>query len=139
MSLALLAQSPIVTPRTIRLQLSGDRWVDVRERLNHGEHTALSNALHERDSDGELHYNALKWNDAMVLAFLVDWNLTDDNGRVIPIRGATREELAATIANFDEDDFQELREAIQTHVTALSAARAEKKRRRTIATASSVT
>lgn len=139
MSLALATpvRSFFVTPRTVRLPLSGDYWIDVRERLNHGESEALSRSLYERDENGDMHYVPVKWNTAMVLTFLVDWNMTGDDGQVVPIRGVSREELAATIANLDEDDFIEIRDAVQTHVSALSAARAEKKRRRTIVAASS--
>lgn len=140
MSLALATpdRSVLVMPRTIRLPLSGEQWVEVRERLNHGEHTALNESLYVL-IDGDYVFNPLKWNDAIVIAFLVDWNLTGDDGQVLPIRGTSRDELAATLRHIDEDAFLEIKSAVQTHVDALSAARAEKKRRRTTGTASSAT
>jgi hypothetical protein len=64
---------------------------------------------------------------ATVLAYLVDWTLTDE-GEPVPIRGLSVDELGAVVDNLEGPDFREVREAIEAHERRESEAReAEKK------------
>jgi hypothetical protein len=117
--------SRLVHPERVRLPLLEDAWIEVKARLNHGETTELYERLYERAPDGELQRHPLRWADALVAAYLVDWSIDP------PIRGAGGDERRAALNAIDQDTFLEIKEAVEAHVNALERARAEKKRRRT--------
>src|SRR5262245_39112339 len=115
----------LVRPSVKRLPLWGDEWVEVRERLNHGEQTRLYRALYDAAPDGELKRRPFAWGAAIVDAYLLDWSFAD-----LPIRGASDGERRAALDNGDECDWLEVKDAIEAHVNAIAIARLEKKRAR---------
>ena len=56
---------------------------------------------------------------AEVVAYLVDWNLTDADGRPVVIRGAPTEFVIGALDNLDADGFDEIKTAITKHIAAL--------------------
>jgi hypothetical protein len=54
----------------------------------------------------------------MVLAYLLDWSLTDEDGVHVEIRDKPREEVRSILRQLDPLDFQEIRVAVETHVAA---------------------
>jgi hypothetical protein len=69
--------------------------------------------------------NPLRIGIAKVAAYLVDWNLAGDDQ---PIRGLAFADRIALLDNFDRDDFDELKTAVDAHEVAMIAERvAEKK------------
>lgn len=118
-------ESPIVPPRTVRLPLAEDAWLDVKDCLNHGETQALYLELYRTMPDGELsRRNPLETGDALILAFLVDWSFAE----WLPIRGRGPEELRAALAGIYQDVYLDIKEAIEGHADRVTAARHEKKR-----------
>ena len=118
---AVLNASRVVVPGTVRLPLSRGDYVVVKQRLNAGE----TMDLFERaapDLDGIL--NPRKVGMAITTTYLLDWSLTDPEGAVIPIRGASAAEIEAAIRLLDFDSVMEIQRAITAHD---AASRQEKK------------
>ena len=125
----LAAVSRVVAPGTTRLALSHGDFLIVKQRLNAGE----TMDLFERAAPG-LDVTAsgalgklppAKVGLAIVTAYLLDWSLTDFDGAVIPIRGASAEEKDAALRLLDFDSLIEIMNAITAHD---AATRQEKKR-----------
>jgi hypothetical protein len=129
----------LVAPEAVRLPLSDGDWIDVRKRLNHGEHSRMLERLYIITPEGEARRDPLKWADVIVTAYLLDWSLTDPAKGRLEIRGQSFSAMQAALDLIDPDDFAEVREAIETHASAVARAAAEKKRRRTGENASSTT
>jgi hypothetical protein len=123
-------RSALVIPRIVRVALADDRWIELRERLNHGEYTAFYRSLYVERA-GDLQRDPLNWGDKVVVAYLLDWNITDDAGRILPLRGLGPDDVQSMLNTLDQDVFLEVKEAVETHANAIERARAEKKRRRT--------
>ena len=120
--------SRFVKQTEIRLPLSDGDYLIVKERLNMGEDRDRTGAMVSVNPYGRREVDPLKYPLATVQAYLVDWSLTDDEGRIMPIRHAPPEEVAAILTTLDPDDFQEILAAIEAHETRVTAAREEKKR-----------
>jgi hypothetical protein len=129
----------LVTPEPMRLLLSDGDWVDVRNRLNHGEHTKMLERLYVVTPEGETRRDPLKWADVIVTTYLLDWSLTDPAKGRLEIREQPLTKIQAALDLIDPDDFAEIREAIETHASNVAKAAAEKKRRRSGESASATT
>lgn len=66
---------------------------------------------------------------AVVMAYLVDWSLTDEDGKRVLIAGVTSSVLASVIDALDEDDFDEIHTAITAHVAEMAAERTAAKKK----------
>lgn len=102
----------VVIPRTVVLDLPGGISITVREQLNHGEHVAMLARMYRQDGEG---IDPLKTGDAMVLAYLVDWNLTGADERRIEIRDLAPERVAHVLNNLQRWVFAEIKQAIEVH------------------------
>jgi hypothetical protein len=125
--------SRFVTQNEVRLPLSHGDYVVVKERLNMGEDRDRTAAML---TDDRRAVDPLKYPLATVAAYLLDWSFTDDAGRIVAIRHAPPEDVAAILTNLDPADFREILAAIEAHEQRVTAAREEKKRMPTGATAS---
>jgi hypothetical protein len=123
-----LAVSRIVTPGTTRLALSNGDFLVVKQRLNAGETMDLfERAAPDVDLTAAGALGRLppaKVGMAIIPAYLLDWSLTDLEGRVIPIRGVSAEETEAALRLLDFDTLIEIMNAITAHD---AATRQEKK------------
>ena len=125
-----LAMSRIVVPGTTRLALSNGDFLIVKQRLNAGE----TMDLFERAApDVDLTAGAAalaklppaRVGMAIITAYLLDWSVTDLDGAVIPIRGASAEDKTAALRLLDFDSMIEIMNVISAHDAAM---REEKKR-----------
>jgi hypothetical protein len=130
-----MARSRFVKPDTDTLPLSEGDVIIVKRRLNHGETVESRARMFPRGEDGTVRTDPARYRTQLVLAYLVDWNLTDD-GRPVPMRGLPDEERAATLNALDDDDFLEIVTAIEQHIEAKAAERAQEKKLPDGATAS---
>jgi hypothetical protein len=120
--------SPIVIPtEPVRVTLSDGQWIELKERLNHGEHQQMMERLYLTLENGDLRRQPLKWADVLVTTYLVNWSYTDPSGRPIVIRGISRNDLQSTLDNLDQEIFQEILDAVEAHASRMAAERAEKK------------
>ena len=107
--------SDIVLPRTKELPLSRGRTITIREELNHGEHVAMLARMYRERDDGKTAIDPLKTGDAVIVAYLVDWNLTDASGRRLEIRGLPPDDVQAVLNNLKQPLVVEIKEAIEAH------------------------
>jgi len=121
--------SRFVRPQTTVLPLgtSGDT-ITIKSRLSSGEQRAAFNRLYTAGSDGRLRVNPLQSGLSLITEYLVDWNLKDDDGVVVPIRGLTTEDLEGVLNSLDPDSFTEIKRAIETHELRMTEARAAEKK-----------
>ena len=129
-----------VRPETVVLALAGGETLVVKRRLNTGEERALAAAMMRAPTNGDdrPRVDPLKVGVETVLAYLLDWTLTDD-GRPVPIREQPPENVRALLDALDYESFREIRAAIERHVTREAEARAEEKKSQATGSASSAT
>jgi hypothetical protein len=110
--------SRFVKGDTVRLQISRGDWLLVKKELNAGEErdmfalTATARTFKHGDRI-ELRIDRLGL--ATLVQYLVDWSLTDDDGKPVVIRGADPELVMETLNNLDVDSFREIQAAITAH------------------------
>ena len=119
-----------ITPETDRLDLSDGQWILVKRRLNRGELREAYARMYLAGADGSLKVNPLATGVAMVTAYLLDWSLTDDAGKPVAIRGLSPDNLTSILDCLDPERFGEISAAIDAHIDAVDAARAQEKKLR---------
>lgn len=104
------------------LPLADGDTITVRRLLTHGETLDQFARMYQTNPEGAFVYaegrpvvDPLKTGDALIVAYLVDWTIRDDDGALIPIRGLSPDELADVIRNLDHESAVEIRAAIQAH------------------------
>lgn len=128
--------SRFVKPDVTTIAISGGDVLTVKTRLSYGERVDAYEHI-ETDDKGQVRARSVAL--ALVMAYLVDWTLKDDDGVVVPIRGVSSDELRSTLRALDPDDFAEIREAIELHEERIRTARESQKKTPTGALASSAT
>jgi hypothetical protein len=114
--------SRVVRPETKRLPISGGDWLLVKKRLNHGEQQQAFARRYTATEFGS-RVNLERVGMDRVLAFLVDWSLTDLADQVIDIRGKSAEEVEAALNTIDPESFAEIKAAVEQHELAMDAER----------------
>lgn len=108
-----------VIPSTVRIELSDGDWIEVKRELTAGELKAMRSSsftyMQGTASDNADVANDVKlgvdWRKlglAKVLAYVVDWNAKDAQGRPVPFSREAVESLSLT-------DFERLENAIAAH------------------------
>src|SRR3954471_22097962 len=117
--------SRFVRPETTVLSISDGDTLTVKNYLTHGEQSRAYARMYRAGGEGvDPQMVAL----SMVLAYLLDWSLTDDAGQQVLIRDKSDDDVRAVLESLHTDDFDEIREAIKAHEGRMAAARQEKKR-----------
>jgi len=122
--------SRFVRPETTRLDLTEGDYLVVKTRLNAGETREMYARMYVHGDDGRLRPNPRQTGLAKILAYLVDWSLTDLEGKPAVIRGRPEDEVTACLNNIDPDSFGEILAAVEDHEQATATARAQEKKRR---------
>jgi len=133
--------SRFVKPTEVRLPLSEGDYLIVKEKLTAGEQLEVFARLYKAEGGGaggvtvgktgvaeSMTLDPLQVGLSMVLGYLLDWSLTDDDGRVVSIRNQPLDVVTAALRNLEFDDYQEIVAAVQAHDARNQAARQEKKR-----------
>jgi hypothetical protein len=121
--------SAVVIPRTKVLPLPVHGWtITVHEELNHGQHIAMLARVYSETDDGRLRRDALKNSDALVIAYLVDWTLTDSSGERIDIAGLKPDDLQHVLNNLRIPVALQVKQAVQAHDAAIGVAADEQKK-----------
>lgn len=120
--------SRFVRPEVKVLKLSNGDTLTVKRHLNSGEQRDAFAAMATASEDGNLlRVNRLKVGRAMILAYLLDWSFTDDDGKLVEIRDMGPDVIGAAVDDLWPDDFDEVREEIEKHD---GESRAERERRK---------
>jgi hypothetical protein len=115
--------SRFVRPETRTLTLANGDQLIVRARLTAGEQRARLARMYPNQE-----FDRLLVPVAYVLAYLLDWNLTDAAGQAVVIRDLVADDLQRVIDALDQESFTEIFKAIEAHEEGMKAAReAEKK------------
>jgi hypothetical protein len=117
-------RSRFVRPHTVVLDLSDGDSIIVKERLTWGERRAAFGRMWNEKTEK---INPLETGMGLVTAYLVDWNLCDDDGKPIDIRGKTIQEVTDILDAFEGEDFKEIKDAISAHEDRMDALRAAEK------------
>jgi hypothetical protein len=126
--------SRFVRPETALLTLDNGDTLVVKVRLNTGETRALRAAILAGSEASAADRAAFP----VVLAYLLDWSITDD-GRPVVIREQPADTVRAILDSLDYDSFIDIANAIGAHVQRQTQLRAEEKKTQTTATGSSAT
>lgn len=110
-----LPESRVVRPETRRLDISRNDWLLVKRRLNAGEQRRAFARMYRDSASGRRVVDPLETGVALVLAYLLDWSLIDEGGKVIDIRDADDETKLAALDAIDYESFCEIKDAIEAH------------------------
>ena len=113
-----------VTPAEVRLPLSDDHYLIVKGELNAGETQDMYAAMMNAAGDS---LDPRKVGPATIAAYLLDWSVTEADGRIVSIRAQPPDVVTAALRNLKNHRYQEIMAAIQAHERQLEAARQEKK------------
>jgi len=127
----------IVRPDKKRIVLSDGDWIEIKARLNAGEQRDMFARMVTNDMNvntdgrvgGSMEIDPIKGPAAQVVAYLLDWNVKDDDGQVVDIKGQPVEIVTGALDALDPDDYQEIVGVIQAHDNANRAARVQEKKR----------
>lgn len=120
--------SRFVPPETVTLPISDGDTLVVKKRLTEGERRAAFARLYQHTNGDGYHVNPQMMGIATVLAYLLDWSLTDDAGRHVVIASLAVEDRQAVLDSLDPVDFAEIRDAIDAHIEAVAAERETQKK-----------
>lgn len=101
--------SRFVKPETCVLTLKNGDTLIVKKRLNRGEKAAMFSAMRGPGDEG---FNPAAVGLARVLAYLIDWNLQDEN---TPLRNLSDAERTPILNSLDPEFFREVVVAIDEH------------------------
>lgn len=119
--------SRVVRPETVKLDISQGDWLLVKKRLNAGEQRAMFARMYVAGVDGRLQSNPLGISVAKILAYLLDWSLTDPQGKQIRIAGQSVTVVQEALDSLDPDSFGEIRRAVDAHEEAMAVEREQEK------------
>lgn len=109
-----------ITAEQVRLSLTDGDFIDIKKRLSHGEREDASTLIQGNRNHAQT---------AVMLAYLIGWTFTDEQGQPVPYHlGMPEDERIAAIRNLTAEDFDEAYDAIDTHKQAMDKARAALKK-----------
>jgi len=112
----------MVIPQDVTLPLANGRTITVWAELNHGQYIAMLSRMYTEAKDGELRRDVIKTTDATVIAYLIDWTLTDPQGERIAIRGRPPDQVQDALNNLRQAVAQDIKRVIDAHHAAVEAA-----------------
>lgn len=118
----------IVIPRTVILPLDYGWTVTVWDELTHGQYTTMRSRMFTEGDAGTLRPDPTRYFDGLVVAYLVDWTLTDAQDQRIDIRGLKPDALQEAFGNLRQFAALEVQRAIEAHHERVTAAIADLKK-----------
>ena len=119
--------SRFVRPETRTLTLANGDHLIVRARLTAGEQREQFARMYTQGPTG-VQRNLLMIGVGQVVAYLLDWNLRDDAGQLVPIRDLSAADLHHVLNQLDPVSFDEIQQAIEAHEKAMHAERDDQKK-----------
>lgn len=108
--------SRFVRPETRRIPISEGDWIEVKKRLTAGETRAIYKRMMVlADGHHVPHMDPVQTGLSKIIAYLVDWSLVDDSGKVVPVFEQTDAVVTAALNALDPDSFQEILAAVEKH------------------------
>ena len=120
-----MASDWFVTPESRRIPLSDGQWISVKQRLTAGEYRAHLRRSSTVNGDGTRRIDPFEHALSLILAYLLDWSLSD----ATDIRGASVADLSSALDALSVERFEEIRLAIEQHEEAMNKEREESKKK----------
>lgn len=124
--------SRVVKQETVRLALTQGDWIEIKKRLNAGEHQDMfARMVKPVHASGNgtgatpitLEVDPIQATISTAVAYLVDWSIVDDDGKLLVIKRQPPDVVAAKLRALDMESYTEITQAIQAHEAAVSAER----------------
>jgi len=113
-----------VRPETDTIALTNGQSITVRRKLNAGERRAMFGRMYYPDT---VRVDPMRVQLATMTAYLLDWTLKDDDGRLVPIAELPLDQLTPILDLLEPARFAEISTAIDTHAERLELGTDEKK------------
>jgi len=117
-------------PEEMRITLEGGDWLLVRKHLTAGEAREAAARVYGVGADGKPEINLREAGIATVVAYLIDWSITDANDKPVVIRDQSQEFIAAALVAQTPESVVEIIKVVQAHDAAMIAERAVEKKTR---------
>jgi hypothetical protein len=104
---------------TRTLTLSDGETLTVKTRLTHGEVQEMFARMYAL-KDGQTVVSPTS-RDALIVAYLVEWSAKDEQGRPVPLRGLSPDEVQDRLNALEHDGVLEILEAVKQHEEAMRA------------------
>lgn len=116
-----MSRNWFVVPETVRLDLPGGGWIEVKERLTYGEEqrltgAALTNVIQGTDEQPEVGIDLERYNILRLFIWVVDWSPRDGEGNPMPVSKEAISALDPVVA-------EEIDDALTAHVKRLEASK----------------
>lgn len=132
--------SRFVRPETLRIPISDGDWIVVKKRLTAGETRGIyKRMLVLADGAHVPHMDPVQTGLSKIVAYLVDWSLTDEGGKVVPIVDQPEAAVTSALNALDPDSFTEILAAVEKHEDTMEQERAAEKNSKGGGSKSSVT
>lgn len=106
-----------VKPETVRIDLPEGQWLEVKKQLTVGEERkAMAALVKEVRTDGRMTPDLEMVGKAQVLAYLVDWSLKDEAGKVVRIDSDAKK--VSAIDQLHPEKFRVIADAVESHIAA---------------------
>jgi hypothetical protein len=105
----------VVMPRTVVLPIAYGWTVTAWEELTHKQYNELRRRVHAESPTGALRPDPTRFQDGLVVTYLVDWTLTDAQGARIEIRGLAPDAVLEVLGNLRQFAALEVSRAIEAH------------------------
>jgi len=119
--------SRVVPPASKQLPISNGDWLRVKTRLTAGENKRMVKRGSTEAEDGR-RFDSIEAGTAKILAYLLDWSLTDPAGAVIAIARQPDDVVEAALDSIDPESYTEILRAIEAHEIAMQAERDAQKK-----------
>jgi len=115
-----------IEPESTRLQLGDGEWIDVKDRLTHGEREEMMAVISPFSNPGErIQMQRKEIRTALVNTYLLGWSLTR-GGKPVPMSPDLPYNVrVATIRSLSADAFDVIHAAINTHADTMRQADAK--------------
>lgn len=114
-------------PETVKIDISQGDWLLVKKHLTAGENRAQFARMIRYGTDGAK-LDPVLVGHSKIVAYLLDWSVTDADGKPVVIRDQPEDVIAAALDALDIESFKEILAAVEAHDDAMSEARAEEKK-----------
>lgn len=104
-----------VRPDTTWLDLADGQRILIKRELTAGEDRARMARMSEQVDGKGLQLKSLDVGPATMVAYLLDWTLTDDDGQRVEIRGLSPDDLARTLDSLTPARFKEILKTIEAY------------------------
>jgi len=107
-----------VRPETVRREISDGDWIEVKKHLSIGERRRVY-ARMSRFEGGHVLPDLEQVDKALVMEYLVDWSLVDEQDKRVSIE--THQAKADALDNLAPETWHEIERAVRQHEEAVAA------------------